>query len=313
MREFQRSFQTLPLQVQQEEGQVPGMDWGSQEWGTHRYHIRQLIEHSMDGLTIKDQAIVLGAGNHGDADLPELSKHFTQVTVLDTETNSIEEIIGLQTGMAAGTIKSLTNIDYTGLDQILFYETWEEMLLNQTPASKMITYIRDCAFQSRRHEPLSHLKKSFSLVVSSAVHTQLFYIHALTQFAGYASQYNEQEVRQIVDALSYLRNSLIVDYNRLLLSLVKPGGRIVMWSDMIRLDSSNQSLLEGLYAIQTEDERIRYLFRAFGQYGMEAAVQGLKDLHDQLNPSAQMFKCWVWLQSPEKQYITAGFSASLRS
>ncbi|OXM86234.1 hypothetical protein CF651_11970 [Paenibacillus rigui] len=288
------------------------MDWGDKEWGTHRFHIRQLIEHSIGLLKVKDQVIVLGAGTHGDVDLPGLTEHFTEVTVMDTEDNVIEEVIGQSGGLASGRIKSFTNIDYTGLDQIQFYETWEEMLLNQAPAAEMAAFIRESAFRAKRNDVLPQWKKSFSLVISSSVHTQLFYIHALTQFAGYASQYAEQDIRQIIDALSALRNSLVTDYNRLLLSLLKPDGRVIMWSDMIRLDSSNQALLDGLYGLQTEDERIRYLFRAFGQYGMEAAVLGLKDFHDQLSPSTQMFKCWVWLQSPEKQYITAGFSASPR-
>jgi len=312
MKEFQRSFQPVPMHMQQDESEALNVDWGSNEWGTHRFHIRQLLEHSLDLLPVKEKAVVLGAGNHGDVDLPALAEHFTQLTVLDTEENAIEEALGHQ-GTASGTIQSLTRMDYTGLDQIQFYETWEEMLLNQAPAAEMAAYIRDSAFQARRREALSGLRGSFSLVVSSAVHTQLFYVPALTQFAGYAAQYEQSEVRQIVDALTYLRNSLVADYNRLLVSLLKPGGRIVMWSDMIRLDEANQSLLEGLYALKTEGERISYLFKAFGQYGMEAAVLGLKDLHDRLLPQNQMFKCWVWLQSPEKQYVTAGFSAALRS
>ncbi|MDF2962884.1 MAG: hypothetical protein K0S39_4619 [Paenibacillus sp.] len=309
MREFHRS-PIHPAQHQQEQDAQNAVDWGSQEWGTHRFHIRQLLEHAMNLLPAKDKAAVLGAGNHGDVDLPELANRFSQVTVFDTEANSIEEVLEQSSPSISAKVKSLTNVDYTCLDQVQFYETWEEMLLNQASASDMAAYLKDCAFAARRHEALPHLKKSFNLVVSSSVHTQLFYIHALSQFAGYAPQYTEQDIRQIIEALTYLRNNLVIDYNRLLLSLLKPDGKIVMWSDMIRLDEQNQELLDQLYALNTEAERISFLFRAFGQYGIESAVIGLKDLHDQMKQEGQLFKSWVWIPGNERKYIVAGFTGS---
>ncbi|WP_051620529.1 hypothetical protein [Paenibacillus sp. UNC451MF] len=312
MREFQRSFQPIQLQVHQEQTQDDAVDWGSKEWGTHRFHIRQLLNHAIDQLQVKDKAAVLGAGTHGDVDLPELADHFMQVTVLDTEPNALEEIIESSGGVISGKLKSVINVDYTCLDQVQFYETWEEMLLNQAPASEMAAYIKDCAFRVRHREAFPQWKKSFSLVVSSSVHTQLFYIHALTQFAGYAEQYAELEVRQVIEALAYLRNSLITDYNKLLMTLLKPDGKLVLWSDMIRLDEHNENLLESLYQLKTEEQRVRFLFQAFGQYGMEPAVLGMKDIHDHLQHDNQMFKCWVWMTGEDKKYITAGFSGSFR-
>ncbi|TDF96594.1 hypothetical protein [Paenibacillus piri] len=312
MREFQQppGHPAADQYVEQQGDYAESVDWGSQEWGTHRYHIRQLLEHAMDRLPVKEKVAVFGAGNHGDVDLPELAGHFSQVTVLDTEANSIEEVLTQSGAGASARVKSLTTVDYTCLDQIQFYETWEEMLLNRTPAAEMASYLKDCAFAVRKYEALPHLKKSFQLVVSSSVHTQLFYIHALSQFAGYAGQYEEQDVRLIIDALSFMRNNLILDYNRLLLSLLKPEGKLVMWSDMIRMDEANEELLEQLYGLQSESERIGYLFRAFGQYGIEAAVNGLKDLYEQMKQEGLLFKSWVWIPGKERKYIVAGISGS---
>jgi hypothetical protein len=304
MRDFQK-----PVHSFQQPETASDVDWGSKEWGTHRHHIRQLLEHATDLLTIKDKAAVLGAGNHGDVDLPALASQFMQLTVLDTEANAIDDVLEESGGVAAK-VKSLTNVDYTCLDQVHFYEKWEDMLIAQTPAADIAAYIKDCAFEVRQHAALPHLKKSFDLVVSSSVHTQLFYIHALTQLAGHADKYGEQEMRQIIEALSYLRNSLVQDYNRLLVTLLRPGGRLVMWSDMIRLDDENRQLLDDLYALQSEQERIRFLFHAFGEHGIEPAILGLKDLHDLLSQEDQLFKCWVWLPGEGRQYIVAGFSAA---
>ncbi|MFE5319770.1 hypothetical protein ACFQ88_13765 [Paenibacillus sp. NPDC056579] len=313
MREFQRPFQPIQMQLQQEPYvEEDAIDWGSSEWATPRYHIRQLLEHSIERLSVKDKAIILGAGNHGDVDLPAMANRFVEVTVVDSEDNVIDEVLSAGGGMAAGKIRSLTNIDYTCLNQIQFYETWEEMLLNQAPAAEVASYIKDCAFQVKRRSALPQWQHQCTLVVSSSVHTQLFYVHALSQFAGYASQYNEQEIPQIIDALRTLRNSLIGDYNRMLSSLLKPGGRIVMWTEMIQVQEQNRHLVEKLYQLQTEEERVRFLFRAFGEHGMEAAVVGLKELHDQLSPEDCLFKSWVGIAGQEKEYISAGFSGRLR-
>jgi len=312
MKEFQRSFQPLQMQPQQElyEGEEK-LDWGSAEWGTPRYHIRQLLDHSVERLAVKDKAIILGAGNHGDVDLPEMANRFVEVTVADSEDNVIEEVLSAGS-IVSGKIHSLTNVDYTCLDQMQFYETWEEMLLNQVSAAEMASYIKDCSFQVKRRSAFPQLQQQCSLVVSASVHTQLFYVHALTQLAGYASQYDETEIPQIVEALSTLRNSLVSDYNRMLGSLLKPGGRIVVWMDMIRLQEHNRYLVESLYSLQSEEERVKFLFRAFGEQGIEAAVLGLKELHDQISPQDRLFKCWVGLSGQEKQYIAAGFSGHWR-
>ncbi|MEK3722001.1 hypothetical protein [Paenibacillus sp. FSL H8-0034] len=306
MKDFHRPFQ--PIQGVLTNNGDSAVDWGGREWGTHRHHVRELLEHAVNSISNKDRAAVLGAGNHGDLDLPELANRFAQVTVLDTEANSIEEVLELSVGTYSGKIKSLTNVDYTCLDQIHFYETWEDMLINHAPAAEIAAYVKNCSFEARRYEALPHLKKSFSLVVSSSVHTQLFYIHALTQLSGYADQYSSQEVGQIMEALMYLRNSLVADYNRLLISLLKPDGRLVVWSDMIRLDESNAGLLDRLYALQSDEERTQFLFRSFGQSGMEAAVVGLKGLYEQVKPEGQLFKSWVWLTGVERQYVAAGLS-----
>ncbi|MCS7459356.1 hypothetical protein N0M98_04325 [Paenibacillus doosanensis] len=316
MKEFQRSFQPIQFQVQQEQqaGREETVDWGSAEWGTHRHLVRQLMEHSMELLSVKDKAVVLGAGTHGDVDLPDLANRFVEVTVLDTEANAIEEVLGPgSSAPISGKLNSLTNVDYTCLDQIQFYETWEEMLLNEAPAEEVAAYIKDCAFRVRHRDALPQWKRSFSLAVSSSVHTQLFYIHALSQFAGYADQYGPDGVPQIIGALQFLRNSLVTGYNRMLTSLLKPDGRLVVWTDMIRLEEHNRALLEQLYGMRSEEERTRFLFRAFGQYGTEAAVLGMKDLQEKLNPFGQLFKCWVWSTETDKQYIAAGFSSGIRA
>ncbi|WP_196426980.1 hypothetical protein [Paenibacillus validus] len=288
------------------------LDWGEHEYGTHRYHVRRLVEDSISLLAKPEKAVVLGAGNHGDVDLPGLAVHFQQVTVLDTEDNMLEEWLDKTGGLAQSRLRSLTRVDYTCLDQISFYEKYEELLLNESSAADIAGFLRDASFQVNRHEVVPHLKKSFSFVMSSGVHTPLFYPDALLQFHGYMDRYNEADIRSILEALAYLRNSLITGYNRLLLSLVKPDGRVAMWTDMIVLDEERKWIADELYEDRTDEERTRFLFEAFGKYGLEAAVLGLKELHDKLKPDQLLFRSWIGHADSGKRYLTVGLSGKAR-
>jgi hypothetical protein len=289
------------------------LDWGEQEWGTHRYHVRKLLEDTTAQLSSFDKAAVLGAGNHGDVDLPELASRFSQLTVLDTEANAIEEFMEATGGFASPKFKSLAHVDYTCLDQLGFYQDYEEKLQAGIPAGELAGWLRDQAFLVKREEALPHMKKSFNLVVSSGVHTQLFYLHALSQLAEYMHLYNEADTAQIVEALGFLRNSVVADYNTLLTSLVKPEGRVAAWTDIILLDESKKDLLDQLNQLNNDNERVRFLFQAFGKYGIESAVIGLKDLFDKLKPEQQLFKSWVWHTESGKSYLVAGLSGRVRA
>ncbi|MCG7213906.1 hypothetical protein [Paenibacillus mucilaginosus] len=288
------------------------LDWGEAEWGTHRYHIRRLIHDTIAQLGPREKAAVLGAGNHGDVDLPDVSTQFQGLTVLDTEDNVLEEVLESTGSSAAGRIKSLTRVDYTGLDQISFYERYEELLSGGAPADKLIAFLRDSAFEVRRIEIMPHLKKSFSLVVSSGVHTQLFYADALAQFHGYVEQYTEAERKAVIEAIRSLRNSLVTAYNQTLLSLLKPDGRIVVWTEMILVDESKEEVMEELNGKTLGSERTAYLFSVFGKYGIDAAVLGLKDLHDKLKTDQLLFRSWSWHTESGKRYLVAGMSGRAR-
>ncbi|SDC77750.1 hypothetical protein SAMN02799630_01458 [Paenibacillus sp. UNCCL117] len=288
------------------------LDWGEQEYGTHRYHVRRLVEDSIALLPLPEKAVVLGAGNHGDVDLPGMAKYFQQVTVLDTEDNMLEEWLEAGGGAVRNRVRSLSRVDYTCLDQISFYEKFEELLLSEASAAEIAAFIRDAGFQVHGHEAVPHLKKSFSYVVSSGVHTQLFYPDALLQFHSYMGRYAETDVRQILEALAYLRNSLVTDYNKLLLSLLKPAGRLAVWTDVIVLDAEKSWIAEELYENKTDAERTSFLFEAFGKYGMEAAVLGLKDLYDKIKPDQQLFRSWIGQADSGKRYLSVGLSGQAR-
>ncbi len=302
-------------QPDREEAEAPAqekLDWGEQEYGTHRYHVRRLVEDSISLLSLPEKAVVLGAGNHGDVDLPGLARHFQQVTVLDTEDNMLEEWLEAGGGTAQHRLRSLTRVDYTCLDQISFYEKFDDLLQNEASASEIAAFVRDAGFQVHGHEAVPHLKKSFSFVMSSGVHTPLFYPDALLQFHTHMARYSKQEVRHILDALAYLRNSLVADYNKLLLSLLKPDGRIAAWTDVIVLDEENSWIADELYENKTDEERTKFLFDAFGKYGMESAVLGLKDLYDKIKPDQQLFRSWIGQADSGRRYVSVGLSGKAR-
>lgn len=307
MRDFQWIPPGLGSGSAHAEAGEEALDWGEREWGTHRYHIRRMLEQSLE-LVLPEKAAVLGAGNHGDVDLPDLCGKFQQVIVLDSEDNAIEDWAETAGGYVSSRLKSLKRAEYTGLDQTPYYETFEDLLLRQASGDEIAAFLRECAFQARRSEVLPQWKQSFSFVVSSGVHTQLFYVDALERFGAFAARYSETDIRKIAEALAYVRDSVIKDYNGLLVRLTKPDGRISMWTDVILLDEQRRWIAEELYRIEGEEKRRAFLFEAFGKYGMESAILGLKDLRDRLRPEQLQFHSWVWYTESGKVYIAAGLS-----
>lgn len=314
MRDFRWSMPPYSLQAAQ--SVIPeeeGMDWGDREWGTHRYHIRQLLEEAVSRLAAPERAAVLGAGNHGHVSLPGLARRFQQVTAIDTDANGIAEWAEQSGPGLAGRVKSLVHTDYTRLDQIHFYETFEELLQRHAPAKEIADYLQQCMYRVIRYEALPHLKRTFSLTVISGVYTQLFYVDALSRLATYADAYESEGIRQITEALGALRNQLVVDLNKLAVSLVQPGGCIALWTEVVLMDERLEAEADKLYMLKDEAERTRALFRLFGQYGLEAATIGLKDMNDRLVPGTASFKSWLWRTDGGKTYLAAGLSGTPRA
>jgi len=282
-------------------------------WEGHRTDIKTLIDNSLNKDGSPQTAIILGAGNCDDLDLPFLGELFESIALADIDGDAAERAVSsLNNESLKHQIRVIKNIDFTKLDQINFYQRFEEILMREKSSNEVIALLISCESEIESHTILSNSAKRYSVVISSAVYTQIFYIHALTIFAKYADFYSKKEVSQIVKGLVQLRDTLIKNYNDLLIYLVKDTGKIIVWTDVLRLDSSMEAIIEELYEFRTEKERFDYLLLIIAQFGRESAIVGLQDLQEKLADSSYLQRFWNWPFNHDKQYLTTGISGKLK-
>lgn len=281
--------------------------WGA--WEAHRNEINELIHKSFRKDCSTGTAIILGAGNCDDLDLHFIGKLFDSIVLVDIDSEATEKAVSfLENENLVNQITVMKNIDFTKLDQVDFYDRFKHILARKTSVDEIISFLISCAIEIESHPLFPNLQKSFSVVISSAVYTQVFYIHALTIFANYAEFYSKKEVTQIVEALVELRNLILISYNNLLISLVKDQGTVIVWTDVLRLESSMDDMIEKLYLLRTDKDRFDYLFERMGHFGRESAVVGLQDLYTKLSRDHDLLRFWNWPYNKEKQYLTMGLS-----
>ncbi|MDB5052338.1 MAG: hypothetical protein JWM44_388 [Bacilli bacterium] len=281
-------------------------------WSYHRQDIKRLIEQSLGKHLPGDEAIIFGAGNCDDLDLPYLANRFKSVTLADIDGEAVHKALESLDFSLQSHFKVLDSLDFTQLDQIAFYESFQSLLENQMPAERIIDFLQQAAQEVGKQPFLAQLHKKFAAVLSSAVHTQLFYLHALSQFAVYAKWYGKEDIQQIVNEIANIRDILLRNYNDHLLSLAKSNGSIIIWTDMILLDSQTNFIMKTMVSLATETERAYYMLRMMASYGIESAVLAVQDLNEKLAPEGKLLRSWIWPFNAEKQFVTVGISGRVK-
>ncbi len=277
-------------------------------WLSHRQEIKHLINNSLGKRGPKDEVIILGAGNCDDFNLFELAERFHTIVLADIDSDSIQHVVKGLAPQLQASIKCLDSLDFTGLDQIDFYTRFQSLLDNQAPAIRLITFFKEITQEVAQKPVLVHLRKRYAAVISSAVHTQLFYLYALSIFAVSAKVYAKNDIKQIVDGIAELRDFLLGQYNDMLFSLVRVDGVVIMWTDIVLLDEQTEFIKEMIYSLSNEVERAQFMLRIMGSYGIESAVLALQDMHDKMAMDGKLLRSWVWPFNAEKQFITVGIS-----
>jgi hypothetical protein len=285
----------------------------SGRWMSHRQEIKHLIQSSLGKLGPKDEVIILGAGNCDDFDLEDLAERFHTIVLADIDTDSMQTAISALDPQLQLSIKCLDSLDFTGLDQVDFYARFQSLLDNQAPALRLITFLKEISQEVAQKPVLAHLKKRYAAVISSAVHTQLFYLHSLSVFAIYAKLYVKNDVKQIVEGIAELRDFLLRQYNEMIFSLARSNGVVIMWTDIVLLDAQTEFIREMIYSLSNEAERAQFMLRIMGSYGIESAVLALQDMHDKMAVDGKLLRSWVWPFNAEKQFVTVGISGRAKA
>ncbi|WP_248926536.1 hypothetical protein [Paenibacillus hamazuiensis] len=276
----------------------------------HRWEAMQLIIHALNKSPEPVEAAVVGTGCWDDVDWTEITARVSNITVFDLGRSGGQSAVQGLTGPLSRKVTVHTNADLIGLEQVRFQERFQSLLESGAEPGQLIAFLGETGEHVKQARPLEQIGRQFSLVVSLPVYTQLFYIDAMLMLAPYMENYGPEQTAQLTRQISSVRDICVEAYNRVLFSMLKPGGRIVIWSDMMIVNEQTQQVMDELYMERTEKERVRRIFTAFGQYGMEAAIAGMKGAFDRMNPEQTHFTTWLWPLGRDKQFVAAGLAGS---
>lgn len=282
------------------------------QWAQHREEISGFIGKTVASTSDLGNAIVLGAGNCDDLDFQLLGALFDSITLSDIDGQAMEEAVKRIDflNLCRG-IHLIPNLDFTKLNQIHFYDRLEKMFIQRASANEINLFLSLAAKEIRTKDVLSHSKKNFSIVISSAVYSQIFYIHVLSIFAKFTDRYSEKEVLYLMRGFLYLRDEVIKNYNDLMISLTKENGKILVWTDVLQTDvEMNREIIENLYNINTDQDRWTYLRELVTMNGREASLLGLTDLSGKLADDGRLFHFWNWPFNEERHYLIFSISGT---
>ncbi|QAT43629.1 hypothetical protein [Aminipila luticellarii] len=280
-------------------------------WEQHRNTLHSVLnEQIFSSAGIKD-AVILGAGRCEDVDLRRLLKHVESLTLVDYDYNSMEKALERQQLSRQEKEKIILegNIEFTGFyGEDFVTETLDKIKRKENPESvvqfvkKHLSSVKDSLGELLDNRP-------YSLVISGAVHSQL--IVPFTQIAAFDSEYTDRLMQEAAP----IANILAEDYNRSLLSLVKEGGWLFSYFDVMELSERNQMLayedmIGGLIA-QEEYDKIDAFFLQGG--GVAGARQGYNHLYELVKQYEPYKKCWIWPFRDNKKYYIRSLCFKLTS
>jgi hypothetical protein len=279
------------------------------DWETHRLEITKLIHHATMHLSIRTNAIVLGAGNCDDLDLISLFEPFDQVTLADIDLSAMTEAVHPLEINVRNKIE-FVSMDFTKLDEINFYSNLQELLDKKASSERIVGFLDICAAKLREIQILTHFKGRFQVVISSAMYTQLFYMNALQILAPYVEIYKQEEITTIINGLLGLRDVVIQNYNDFLIDLSAPHAVIVIWSDVLKI-RPDESFMQTVNSFATESEKIQLIMNEVKKNGRTEGMFGLQDMQNRFTIHSRNFKYWIWPYSSKNHCLTFGISGKL--
>lgn len=177
----------------------------------HRQHVMDLIlSHRYENAR---SLCVLGAGNCNDLDLDVLAKRFTEIHLVDIDREALYRAMGRRTFESSASIILHGGFDISGVMSLL--AGWCQ---NGPSADQIKALLKQAS-----KVPKLQLKKSFDVVISSAVLTQL--IHTIVTALGA----DNPRLLEVIQAIRHTHIRFIID-------LMTVGGAGILISDLVSSD-----------------------------------------------------------------------------
>ena len=270
-------------------------------WAAYRSEIGRLLCGAWQS------SVVLGAGALNDIDMHLLCRASEHVVLADIDAESVQKGLIRQKLSHKEAMKTeIVRCDFSGAQSAKLFERLEAAVKSNASAEEFAGALSTILLEMKPDQLLSGF--SFDLVLSCPVYTQLVYtqIEVLLKILYASEQYSYDELHRILLAAHSSMKCVLRGYNKLMLSLLSPGGRLIVLSDIMELPSKDPRLQ--ILAEQNKKGCInaRLLQSLIEEQGNELAINALEEIESELeSPEIRYF---IWPFDDEKSFLVKGLS-----
>jgi hypothetical protein len=249
-------------------------------------------------------AIIFAAGECNDLDLEKITDKFDRVVLTDVDTTSIYEGIKRQNISQDVQDKlKVKHVEYTGLAELKFFETLADIVSKAKPLRQVILHIQTLEDMVFDPQPFSELQGKFDFAICSPAYTQLVYtqMEVLLQVIKRFDVYSDIEIEQLNQTVYRKVPGIIARYNDLVLSTLKPDGRVIMLTDVVEIPQGHKMITQLQARLAQKKVDHHELFKFVRDFGLELGVTGYQDLKKKVQLTDAAFMLWPF--DEHKQYL----------
>lgn len=277
------------------------------KWTAHRKNIMSFIKSAFHHNPDMKSIIIFGAGECNDLDLSYLTTAFDRVVLTDVDEKSISEgITRQQLDENAISRIEITQVEYTGLENMNFFNTFSSLADKISLEGKITLYIDDTIEHLKSSDIMNEYQCKFDFVLSCPIYTQLMITQAevLLKILNEFKLYSNRDLNKIYRSVEKSMSSIISKYNDLLISMADSHGIIAVLTDIIEIPINNKLLTDvnNCFKNQSIDTALLDFYTV--KNGLHYGKTGRDDLLMKINKINILWSMWPF--DEYKEYLVYG-------
>jgi hypothetical protein len=262
-----------------------------------------VIKSVCEGINYCDKAIIIGAGEMNDFSLAFFVREFNKVILTDIDLNTVNEAVK-ELKFTSKELQKLEKIriDYTGFEKNRFFTDFKERIIKCHSFEKVDQVIRSKLGGLEEYRFLKGHIEQADFIYVSPIYTQLVYNQVLSECAVLRENgYPEHMIKYIEGIMLDEMVGIIERFNDNLFKTLKPGGELVVLSDIFQVDIGSKFYLEVENGIKSH-EVMEEIYKDYKEkYGIGLGDYGLLNLDEKLK--SYLSKWLIWPFDNKSEFV----------
>lgn len=267
----------------------------NQQINEYRKSIELLLKSSFSKLQNRGKIVVIGAGNMNEVCVEFLLRFFNRVILTDIDTQSINEMLRYKrlTQQKKQQIE-VKKIEYTGFEQIEFFDDFKERLVNCHTKEK-IKQVIDSKLEGLETYQFLKYEKDIDFILVTPIYTQLIYHQVLSECKILEMNgYPDHLINYIKEYMLEHMVDVIDRFNANLVKNLAKGGLLFVLSDILQVENNSDLYRRVVHSVKNYSV-MEEVYESYKQkYGMGLGDYGLYNLDDLLPSTLSRWLIWPY-------------------